>query len=142
MKWVIKIKEDSTYFIKEEMLADYYELSLQKKEIEHQMEELKTIFHGFFDQEVGQNVNGEVEMDHFKLQRTIRKSEKFDEVETVNRLEELKLNDLVQVVKKPDGEKIKSALNLGFLKEKDLEGCIVINSSQAIYVKPLKPSKY
>jgi hypothetical protein len=136
------MKNENIYQITEEMLADYYDLSQRKKEIEFRMEELKKIFHGYFDLEVGQNVNGEVEMEHFKVQRTIRNTEKFDEAETVNRLEELKLNDLVQIIKKPDGEKIKSAIHLGFLDEKDLEGCVVTNSTQAIYVKPLKSTNY
>ncbi|MBP0724536.1 hypothetical protein J5Y03_04965 [Bacillus sp. RG28] len=136
------MKNDNIYQITEEMLADYYDLSQRKKEIEYRMEELKKIFHGYFDLEVGQNANGEIEMEHFKVQRTIRNTEKFDDAETVYRLEELKLNDLVQIIKKPDGEKIKSAIHLGFLDEKDLEGCIVTNSTQAIYVKPLKSTKY
>jgi hypothetical protein len=49
------------------------------------------------------------------------------------------MTDLVQVVKKPDDAKIKSALQLGLLDEKNLEGCIVTTYSPAISVKTLTP---
>ncbi|WP_088072577.1 hypothetical protein [Gottfriedia luciferensis] len=128
----------NNYKITEPMLNEYYDLSQKKKEIENQLDELQKVFHGFFDHQVGEYEKGELILNNLKLERIIRKKEKYDEEMTVNKLEELNLSDLIQIVKKPDGDKIKSAINLGLLNEKDLEGCISVNSSQAIYVKPLK----
>ncbi|MBS4198182.1 hypothetical protein KHA93_00725 [Bacillus sp. FJAT-49732] len=121
------------------MLINYYELNKKKKEIEVEMNHLKTIFHDFFDRQIGSLDKGEIILNGYKLQRQIRKAEKYNEEETVKRLEDLKMNDLIQVVKKPDALKIKSALNLGFLQEKDLEGCIITTASPAISVKPITP---
>ncbi|WP_088044637.1 hypothetical protein [Bacillus sp. EAC] len=128
----------NAYKITEPMLNEYYDLSQKKKEIENQLEELQKVFHGYFDHQVGVNEKGELVLNNLKLERIIRKKEKYNEAETVSKLEELKLTELVQIVKKPDGDKIKSAISLGLLNEKDLDGCISINSSQAIYVKPVK----
>ncbi|PGM53691.1 hypothetical protein [Bacillus sp. AFS053548] len=128
----------NNFKITEPMLNEYYDLSQKKKDIENQLEELQKIFHGYFDLQVGMNEKGELIINNLKLERIIRKKEKFNEEKTINKLEELNLADLIQIVRKPDGDKIKSAINLGLLKEKDLDGCISVNSSQAIYVKPLK----
>ncbi|QKE74793.1 hypothetical protein HPK19_19535 [Arthrobacter citreus] len=128
----------NNFKITEPMLNEYYDLSQKKKDIENQLEELQKVFHGYFDHQVGTNEKGEIIVNNLKLERIIRKREKFDEEMTVNKLEELNLSDLIQIVKRPDGDKIKSAINLGLLNEKDLDGCITINSSQAIYVKTLK----
>ena len=128
----------NNYKITEPMLMEYYDLSQKKKEIESQLDELQKVFHGYFDHQVGVNEKGELVINNLKLERIIRTKEKFNEELTVNKLEKLQLTDLVQIVKKPDGDKIKSAINLGLLNEKDLEECISINSSQAIYVKPIK----
>lgn len=121
--------------VTEEMVTQYFEWSQQKKEIESKMEEYKKAFHHFFDQQVGLNTKGQVKIGDYKLQRLIRKTEKYDETQTVQRLEDLKLHDLIQIVKRPDEEKIKSAIHLGFLKESDLEGCLKVYSSPAISVK-------
>ncbi|MBS4211208.1 MULTISPECIES: hypothetical protein [Neobacillus] len=122
-----------------EMLAKYYELNKKKKEIELEMNELKDVFQSYFNNLVGRDTKGEITVSGFKLQRQIRKSEKFHEEETVKRLEELQLNDLIQVIKKPDDSKIKAALELGLLKGNQLEGCIVTTHSPAISVKPVTP---
>lgn len=130
-------KKDS--FVTDEMLVKYYELNKKKKEIELEMNELKDIFHNYFNQLVGPNDKGEITINGYKLQRQVRKTEKYNEEETLKRLEELKMVDLIQVVKKPDDAKIKAALNLGLLKEQQLEGCIVTTYSPAISVKTLTP---
>ena len=122
-----------------EMLAKYYELNKRKKEIEIEMNELKNIFHHYFNNLVGSNDGGEITISGYKLQRQMRKTEKYKEDVTLKRLEELQMNDLIQVVKKPDDVKIKSALNLGLLNEKQLEGCLVTTYSPAIAVKTLAP---
>ncbi|QCJ45200.1 hypothetical protein FAY30_12665 [Bacillus sp. S3] len=122
-----------------EMLVRYYELNKQKKEIEFEMNQLKEAFQTYFNHLVGSNHKGEITVSGYKLQRQIRKTEKYNEVVTVERLEELQMNDLIQVVKKPDDAKIKAALNLGLLNPTNLEGCLVTNYTPAITVKPITP---
>lgn len=119
------------------MLANYNELNRRKKEIETQLDELKKVFNQYFDMAFGKNEKGELTVNEYKLQRQIRITEKYEQVSTVHRLEELNLMDLIQ--KKPDEAKIKSALNLGLLMDEDIEGCKIINTSQAIYVKCADP---
>jgi hypothetical protein len=126
-------------FITDEMLVKYYELSKKKKEIELEMNELKDTFHDYFNKLVGPHNKAEITINGYKLQRQMRKIEKYNEEVMVKRLEELQMTDLVQVVKKPDDAKIKSALQLGLLDEKNLEGCIVTSYSPAISVKTLTP---
>ncbi|MTW85994.1 hypothetical protein F3157_10030 [Virgibacillus dakarensis] len=127
------IEHDS--FITGETLAKYYDLNKKKKEIEQEMNQLKNLFHTYFDQQVGSDEKGEIKDGGYKLQRQIRKKEKFNDEITVNRLEELKLNDLIKVVKIPDKEKISSAISLGLLDENDLEGCRSTTFTAAISVK-------
>ncbi|MBU8880403.1 hypothetical protein BGM26_15730 [Bacillus sp. FJAT-29790] len=121
--------------VTKEMLAHYIELNRKKKGIETQLDELKKVINLYFDMSVGHNVRGEITLSDYKLQRQVRKIEKYEQEETVKRLEELNLMDLIQ--KRPDERKIKSALDLGLLKDEDLAGCRIINTSQAIYVKHL-----
>ncbi|UJL45836.1 hypothetical protein KFZ58_15845 [Virgibacillus sp. NKC19-16] len=121
--------------ISADKLARYYTLNRKKKEIEQEINQLKKDFHAYFDKEVGTNNKGELVDGGYKLQRQIRKSEKFNEETTVSRLEEMKMNDLIQVVRKPDSEKINSAVKLGLLREEDLEGCRMTSYSAAISVK-------
>ncbi|WP_156291833.1 hypothetical protein [Oceanobacillus salinisoli] len=121
--------------ITQEMIERYYNLNRIKKEVEAEMNQLKKTFHTYFDNEVGENEKGEWTTGTYKLQRQVRKTEKFNDNETVERLEELNMNDLIQVVKKPDGDKIDAAINLGLLKAEDLEGCRVVSYSRAISVR-------
>ncbi|MBS4197378.1 hypothetical protein [Lederbergia citri] len=133
------LKNNQDTLITGEMLINYYELNKKKKEIEAEMNHLKEIFHDYFNRQISSLDKAEITLNGYKLQRQIRKTEKFNEEETVKRLEELKMNDLIQTVKKPDAQKIKSAIHLGFLQEKDLDGCIVTTTTPAISVKPLTP---
>lgn len=126
-------------FITDEMLVKYYELNKKKKEIELEMNHLKDLFQDYFNKLVGPANKAEITINGYKLQRQIRKIEKYNEDVTVKRLEELQMNDLVQIVKKPDDAKIKSALQLGLLTENNLEGCVVTSYSPAISVKTLTP---
>lgn len=121
--------------ITREMLAHFLELQHKKKEVETEIDELKKAFNEYFDLSVGKNVKGEMVLRDYKLQRQIRNTVKFKQEQTVKRLEELNLLDLIE--KKPDEGKIKSAIQLGLLHEEDLEGCKTLNTSQAIYVKYL-----
>ncbi|MDM5326578.1 hypothetical protein [Neobacillus sp. CF12] len=126
-------------FITDEMLVKYYELNKKKKEIELEMNQLKDSFHDYFNKLVGPNTKAEITINGYKLQRQMRKIEKYNEEVTVKRLEELQMTDLVQIVKKPDEAKIKSALQLGLLDEKNLEGCLVTSYSPALSIKTLTP---
>lgn len=118
-----------------DMIKKYYDLTREKKEIEQEMNHLKKLFHTYFDGEAGVQSKGELTHNGFKLQRQIRKSEKFNTDVTLARLEELNMNDLIKVVKKPDDEKINAAVSLGLLREEDLQDCRVTNYSSAITVK-------
>lgn len=126
------------YTISEDLVIKYNTLSAKKKELEKELDELKKVFHIYFDNLVGPNKKGEVTVNNYKLQRQIRKSEKFNDEKTVHRLTELNMTDLIHHVPKPDEEKVKSALTLGLIKEEDLEGCLIKSASQAIVVKTLK----
>ncbi len=117
------------------MLAHFVELQHKKKEVETEIDELKKAFNEYFDLSVGDNAKGEMVLRDYKLQRQIRNTVKYKQQQTVKRLEELNLLDLIE--KKPDEGKIKSAIQLGLLQEEDLEGCKTVNTSQAIYVKSL-----
>jgi hypothetical protein len=120
-----------------DMITRYNDLSKKKKEIEMEMENLKEIFHQYFDSHVGINHKGELIDNGLKLQRQIRKYEKYSTVPTVYKLEELNMKELIKTVKIPDEEKMNAAIKLGFLKEQDLENCKLITYSKAISVKEL-----
>jgi hypothetical protein len=124
--------------LSEDLVIKFTKLNEKKKKIEKELDELKKIFHNYFDTKVGQNMKGELVINHYKVQRQVRKTEKFNDELTVNRLEELNMSDLIKLVKKPDEDKVKSALTLGFLKEGDLDGCLVRSATQAIIVKEVK----
>ncbi|WP_087974099.1 hypothetical protein [Oceanobacillus rekensis] len=121
--------------ITEEMLARFYDLNKMKKEIEAEMSQLKSNFHACMDKFAGANEKGEITEGGFTLLRQIRKSEKFSEKDTVERLEELRLDDLINVVKKPDDGKINAAIELGLLEGKELEDCRITRYTAAIAVK-------
>src|ERR1700730_13091191 len=103
------------YLVTEEMLEKFYRLNQKKKEIESALDELKKQFHLYFDKTVGENVKGQVTVGEYKLQRQVRTIEKFNEEKTVEKLVALQFEDLM--VKKPDIDKIKAAINLGILNE-------------------------
>jgi len=130
--------QKTDYTISEDLVIKYQALNEKKKEIEKELDELKKVFHIYFDNLVGQNQKGEVTVNNYKLQRQIRKSEKLHDEKTVIRLTELNMTDLIHQVPKPDEEKVRSAITLGLLKEEDLEGCLIKSASQAIIVKTLK----
>lgn len=125
----------SNTLITGDMLKKYYDLNKKKKEIEQEMNHLKKLFHTYFDGEAGPQSKGEFTYNGFKLQRQIRKSEKFKDDLTVAKLEELKMSDLIKTVKKPDDEKINAAVSLGLLEEEVLTDLRVTNYSAAITVK-------
>ncbi|WP_339226586.1 hypothetical protein NSQ77_13650 [Oceanobacillus sp. FSL K6-2867] len=121
----------------EDMLARYYDLNKLKKEIEAEMNQLKVSFHTHMDKYTGPNKKGEFIEGDYKLLRQIRKTERFKEKDTVEKLEQLQMDDLIQIVKKPDDGKVKAAIELGLLAEEDLEECLAISYSQAISVRKI-----
>jgi len=123
--------------ITKDRLERYYDLSRLKKEIEEEMNQIKEEFHAYFDAEVGANKKGEIIEGNYKLLRQVRKTEKYNDSVTVQRLEELNMTDLIQVVKKADGDRIDAAINLGLLKEEDLDGCKKVTYSKAILIKEI-----
>lgn len=121
--------------VSEDMLARYYDLNRMKKEIDAEMSQLKSNFHTYMDQFAGVNEKGEITEGAYTLLRQIRKTDKFSEKDTIKRLEELHLDDLINVVKKPDDGKINAAIELGLLEGKELEDCRITRYTAAIAVK-------
>lgn len=136
---VINMLKNNETLITGEMLLKFYELNKKKKEIEVEMNALKDHFQIYFNNLVGSSNKGEISISGFKLQRQVRKTEKYNEEVTIRRLEDLQMNDLIQVVKKPDDGKIKAALQLGLLSPEHLQDCIVTSYTPAISVKPITP---
>lgn len=95
--------------ITREMLQRFEQLNFEKKQIDKQLTDLKKTFNDYFDITVGENLKGEITIEDYKIQRQIRKTEKFEQEKTIKRLEDLNMMDLIQ--KRPDEEKIVSALN-------------------------------
>lgn len=118
-----------------DMISRYNELTKQKKKIEAEINQLKDTFNAYFDQQVGENTKGELLDNSLKLQRQIRKTERFNEAQAVQKLEEMNMHDLIETVKRPDDKKIEAAISLGFLNEEALADCRVITYSKAITVK-------
>lgn len=123
--------------ITQEMVNRYYELNLQGKQIDRELSDLKKYFHEYFDTTIGKNVKAESAIGGYMVQRQIRNSDSFDEVKTVNLLEELNLTDCIQTLKRPDEQKIEAAITLGLLKKSEIEECIKRKVSQAILVKKI-----
>ncbi|PWA05143.1 hypothetical protein DCC39_18335 [Pueribacillus theae] len=123
--------------ISEKDLEKYYELSESKKEIEKKLKELNQAFHLYFDETVGENQKGERNIGQYKIQRQIRQSNDFNDEKTVLRLEELNLHDCIQVIKKPDKQKINSALTLGIIEDAQINDCRMSKSTKAIIVKKI-----
>lgn len=121
--------------ITEQTIARFHELTEKKKEVEEELNYLKRQFHQYFDDQVGVNRKGEITEGAYKLQRQIRKSVKFDEKTTVEKLEALQLNDLIKVIKKPDDEKIRAAMELGLVPKEQIEDCQITSFTKALVVK-------
>jgi len=126
---------DQQLLISEKMVERYYKLQVQAKNIERELNELKKVFHQYFELKLGENEKGELVFKNYKLQRQIRILEKYHDVKTVEKLESLNLSDCIQVIKKPDVKKIKAAMELGILNEEELAGCKDCKISTAIFVR-------
>ncbi|MUK88541.1 hypothetical protein GMD78_09080 [Ornithinibacillus sp. L9] len=121
--------------ITEEDIKRYYELNKQKKDIEQEMNYLKKKFHELLDDSFGKESKGEIQRGNYKLQRQIRSSVRYDDDHTIEKLEELNLNDFIVEVRRPDTEKLESAIKLGLVEEKDFTDCKKSKITQTIVVK-------
>jgi len=107
--------------ITEEMVARFFQLVKNEKEIEKELNQLKRQFNDYFDAKVGNSEKGEKEIGPYRLQRQIRVRESYKEEEVVRKLEELNLRDCIQYIKKPDYRKLEAAIALGLLSEGELD---------------------
>lgn len=131
------LSKENDSFLNERDVEKYYELNESKKEIERKLKELNENFHLHFDKMIGENEKGELYIGDYKIQRQIRQSHNFHDEKTVLRLEELNLRDCIQVIKKPDKDKINSAITLGIIDEAQVADCRVNRRTKAIVVKKI-----
>lgn len=116
-------------------LERFMSLQEMKKEIDQELAELKEEFHEFFDESVGKNKAGEYIHGGYKLQRQIRKTEKYDNERAVKRLEELAMDDLIETVRRPDKQKVHAAVELGLLRSDQLADVTVKQYSRVLVVR-------
>lgn len=126
---------DKTLTVTEDDIKRYYELNNQKKDIQQEMNYLKKKFHQLLDESFGKEQKGEIQRGNYKLQRQIRSSVKYDDENTVKKLDELNLNDFVVEIRQPDTEKLESAIKLGLVEDKDFTDCKKTKITQTIVVK-------
>jgi hypothetical protein len=137
IQMVEKRNVEYTFSISEKIVARYFHLSELEKEIEKEMKELKKVFHLYFDETIGTDQKAEFTLGDYKIQRQIRLSESYDDEKTVSRLEERNLQDCIQIIKKPDIQKIEAAITLGILELKEIEDCRNKKVSKAISVRKI-----
>ncbi|MFS0823322.1 hypothetical protein [Bacillus sp. 1P02SD] len=123
--------------IPEELITRYFTLSEKAKKIEKELKEMKKVLNVYFDETVGKHEKGESVVGDYKIQRQIRLSESYHDEKMVKRLEDLKLNDCIQVIKQPDQQKIEAAITLGLLGQADIEDCILTKTTNAITVRKI-----
>ncbi|MDL4841749.1 hypothetical protein [Aquibacillus rhizosphaerae] len=128
---------EASFDISEETLKKYYDLNTQKKVLEGEMNQIKKQIHSFLDESFGKEQKGEVKRGKYKAQRTIRSSVNYDEEKTVQKLEELNLEDLILQVKRPDTEKLDAAFKIDLVNEDAFADCKTNKLSQSITVKEL-----
>ncbi len=132
-----EVKKDMVYNLTEDLLKRYYDLNIQKKELEKEMNHMKKQIHQYFDEAIGREQKGEVKLGKYKVQRVIRSSITYDEEKTVKKLEALNLEDFILLVKRPDTEKLEAAIKIDLVKEDEFLDCKTNKVSQAITVKEL-----
>ncbi|MCT2534712.1 hypothetical protein NC661_04775 [Aquibacillus koreensis] len=130
-----EVKEPSQ--LSEEILKKYYDLNSQKKELEQEMNQIKKQIHLYLDETFGKEQKGEVKLGKYKAQRAIRSSVQYDDEKTIQKLEELHLQDFILQVKQPDTEKLEAAMKIDLVNEGDFVDCKTTKMSQAITVKEL-----
>ncbi|WP_233269556.1 hypothetical protein [Alteribacillus sp. YIM 98480] len=128
---------EESFELTEETLKKYYELNIQKKRLEKEMNRIKKQIHNYLDDTLGKEQKGELKRGKYKAQRVIRSSITYDEEKTIKKLEELNLEDFILQVKRPDTEKLEAAMTIDLVEEKDFVDCKTNKLSQAITVKEL-----
>ncbi|PKR78767.1 hypothetical protein CEY16_03145 [Halalkalibacillus sediminis] len=118
----------------EESVARFYSLKQEKKAIDEQLKELRKEIVAFLDDQKGENTECRQQIGEYQVRRQIRKQEKFDDEATVERLKDLGLEEFIEVVEAPDIDKIKSALELSFIKSEDLDQCLFTKFTPIISV--------
>lgn len=121
--------------ISEADLKRYFELTNQKKEIEREINILKKQFHDELDRSFGKQQKGEIQSGLYKVQRQIRQSVSYHPEKTLQKLEELNLGDFIEVVKRPNTDKLEAAIKLGLVEGNEFENCTNTRTTQAIAVK-------
>ncbi|EIT84727.1 hypothetical protein A374_13585 [Fictibacillus macauensis ZFHKF-1] len=121
--------------VTEEMVCRFYELSKQAKAIENELSTLKKQFNAHFDFISGHHQKGELAVGAYKLQRQIRTSQSYVAETTVNKLEELQLEDCILTTRTPNKEKIEAALTLGLIPAGALDHCHLVKHTPVITVK-------
>ncbi|SFE52120.1 hypothetical protein SAMN05428981_106108 [Bacillus sp. OV194] len=127
--------------VTEEMVSRFHELNQQAKAIDAELSELKKKFNTHFDYMCGESEKGEVLYGSYKLQRQIRKSESFHTEKTVQKLEELNLQDCIIITKQPDKQKIEAAMTLGLIPQGELDDCLLRKITPVIVVKEMPSVK-
>nr|WP_272885674.1 hypothetical protein [Fictibacillus marinisediminis] len=123
------------------MVSRFHELNQQAKAIDAELSELKKKFNTHFDYMCGESEKGEALYGSYKLQRQIRKSESFHTEKTVQKLEELNLQDCIITTKQPDKQKIEAAMTLGLIPQGELDGCLLRKITPVIVVKEMPSVK-
>ncbi|ENH96129.1 hypothetical protein J416_12447 [Gracilibacillus halophilus YIM-C55.5] len=132
------MKEDNMHEsleITEGLLKKYHDLNREKKEIEKKLNQMKKQLHHYFDETVGKEQKAEVKRGPYKAQRVIRSSVQYNDEKTIQKLEELNLQDFILVVKQPDTEKLEAAMKLDLVDQDAFADCKKQKHSQAITIK-------
>lgn len=119
----------------EEKLERYYQLQKLIKKLEEELQQLKQQIHTYFDHEVGQNSKGSKVFGQYVVQRQVRTSIKYHPVLTVERLEELQLEDCIETKKEVNEGKLKAALELGLVQADQLTDCLIQKEALALVVR-------
>lgn len=121
--------------ISEADMKRFFELTQQKKEIERELNILKKQFHDVLDSSFGKQQKGEIQNGLYKVQRQIRQSISYHPEKTLQKLEALNLGDFIEVVKRPNTDKLEAAIRLGLVEGEEFEDCTKTRMTQAIAVK-------
>src|SRR5690625_1453657 len=125
---------EDTRTITEEELKKYYHLQQQKKTIDQEINQLKNTFHQVLDQTIGKHSKAEITCGQYTLKRYIRHSTNYHQKETIKKLSELNLEDFIQVIRRPDKEKLEAAIKLGLVDSEEFEPFRQTKITQALVV--------
>jgi len=126
----------NTRTITEVELEKYFHLQQQKKTIDQEINQLKKTFHQVLDQTIGKYSKAEISCGHYTIKRYIRHATTYQQEETIKKLSELNLEDFIQVIRRPDKEKLEAAIKLGLVDAKEFEPLKQTKITQALIVTP------